>query len=302
LRAGRFDRRIPIDKPDVVAREGILRLYAERMPLTADVDLHVVAQRTPGFVGADLENICNEAAMHALREDRERISLDDFEAAIDRVIAGPETRQRALSPDEKHRVAVHESGHALVAVTVPTGEPVHRVTIIPRAIGALGFTLQLPVTDRYLSTTSEMEDQIAILLGGRVAEELVLGEVSSGAANDLERASEVARTMVTRLGMSATLGPVVWGRRQELQYLAGAPGLEERNYSEATAQAIDDAVRALVEHGRDRARAILEQRRVALDALAAALEARETLDGAEVMRIAGAGAPAPAPAGNAGQG
>ncbi|MEQ8659378.1 MAG: cell division protein FtsH, partial [Gammaproteobacteria bacterium] len=233
--------------------------------------------------------ICNEAAMHALRENRERISLDDFEAAIDRVIAGPETRQRALSPPEKHRVAVHESGHALVAVTVPTGEPVHRVTIIPRAIGALGFTLQLPVTDKYLSTTAEMEDQIAILLGGRVAEELVLGSVSSGAANDLERASEIARTMVARLGMSEALGPVVWGRRQELQYLPGAPGVEERNYSEATAQAIDDAVRALVEQGRDRARAILGERRVALDALAAALEARETLDGAEVMRIAATG-------------
>ena len=285
LRAGRFDRRIPIDKPDVVAREGILRLYADRMPLTADVDLHVVAQRTPGFVGADLENICNEAAMHALRENRERISLDDFEAAIDRVIAGPETRQRVLSPAEKHRVAVHESGHALVAVTVPTGEPVHRVTIIPRAIGALGFTLQLPVTDKYLSTAEEMQDQLAILLGGRVAEELVLGSVSSGAANDLERASEIARTMVARLGMSDALGPVVWGRQRQLQYLTSTPTIEERNYSEATAEAIDRAVRTLVEQARDRARAILDERRAELDALAAALETRETLDGAEVTRI-----------------
>ncbi|MCB1748266.1 MAG: ATP-dependent metallopeptidase FtsH/Yme1/Tma family protein [Gammaproteobacteria bacterium] len=285
LRAGRFDRRIPVDKPDVVAREGILRLYAERMPLTADVELHVVALRTPGFVGADLENICNEAAMHALREGRERIGLADFEAAIDRVVAGPENRQRVLSAAEKHRVAVHEAGHALVAVTVPTGEPVHRVTIIPRAIGALGFTLQLPVTEKYLSTTPEMQDQVAVLLGGRAAEQLVLGSVSSGAANDLERATEIAHTMVTRLGMSEALGPVVWGRQQQLQYLTSAQTVEERNFSEATAQAIDAAVRAIVETGRDTAQAILHSRRDALDAIAAALETRETLDGAAIERL-----------------
>jgi cell division protease FtsH len=285
LRAGRFDRRIPVDKPDVVARRGILQLYAARMPLTADVDLDVVAQRTPGFVGADLENICNEAAMHALRENRERISLDDFEAAIDRVIAGPEARQRVLSVAEKHRVAVHESGHALVAVLTPTGEPVHRVTIIPRAIGALGFTLQLPVTEKYLSTTAELEDQLAILLGGRVAEELVLDSISTGAANDLERATEIARTMVVRLGMSEALGPVVWGRRQELQYLTSAQTIEERNFSEATAQAIDAAVRALVEQARDRARAMLSSRRTTLDALTSALEARETLDSTDIHGI-----------------
>ncbi len=286
LRSGRFDRRIPVDKPDLKAREGILRLYAKKMKLAPDVDLKVVAQRTPGFVGADLENICNEAAIHALRENRSEITMDDFEAAIDRVIAGPEAKQRALSEDEKHRVAVHESGHTLVALAVPTGEPVHRVTIIPRAIGALGFTLQLPVEEKFLSTTEEMKDQIAILLGGRAAEEIVLGSISSGASNDLEKATEIARSMVARLGMSDQLGPVVYGRQQQLQYLENAPAVEERNYSEETARAIDAEVRALLEEGRERARKILHDCRDVLDRLAAELEKRETLTGEDVKEIA----------------
>ncbi len=285
LRAGRFDRRILVDKPDLVAREGILRLYGDRMKLAPGVDLKLVAQRTPGFVGADLENICNEAAIRALRENRHQVDMGDFEAAIDRVIAGPEARQRALNPKEKYRVAVHESGHALVAMEVPTGEPVHRVTIIPRTIGALGFTLQLPVEEKYLSTTEEMKDQIAILLGGRVAEELVLGSISSGASNDLERATEIARSMVARLGMSEQLGPVVYGRRQQLQYLNSTQSVEERNFSEATAQAIDAEIKALVEEGRERAREILSRRRAALDRLTGELEARETLNGDDVRRI-----------------
>ncbi len=287
LRAGRFDRRVVVDKPDLTAREGILKLYARKMQLADDVDLHVVALRTPGFVGADLENICNEAAIHALRKNRERVTMVDFEAAIDRVIAGPEAKQRALSPEEKRRVAVHESGHALVAVKVPTGEPVHRITIIPRAIGALGFTLQLPVEEKYLSTVEQMKDQIAILLGGRTAEELVLGNISSGAANDLERATEIARSMVARLGMSDKLGPVVYGRQQQLQYLTSAQAFEERNYSEATAQAIDAEIRALLDEGRKRARDILSQCRSVLDRLAAELEEKETLSGDDVKRIVG---------------
>ncbi len=286
LRSGRFDRRILVDKPDLVAREGIVRLYTARMKLASDVDARVVAQRTPGFVGADLENVCNEAAMHALREGREQVSMADFEAAIDRVIAGPEARQRVLEPAEKHRVAVHESGHALVALRVPTGEPVHRVTIIPRAVGALGYTLQLPVSERFLSTREEMEDQIAILLGGRAAEEVILGDVSSGASNDLERASEIARTMVARLGMSERLGPVVFGRQQQLQYLGSAQTVEERNFSDATAELIDAEVRRLVESGRERARSIVETERAILARLASRLEEAETLDGDEVRRIA----------------
>lgn len=285
LRAGRFDRRILVDKPDLIAREGILKLYAGKMKLAPDVELHVIAQRTPGFVGADIENICNEAAIHALRENKHEVAMVDFEAAIDRVIAGPEAKQKTLSPDEKQRVAVHESGHALVAVNVPTGEPVHRITIIPRAVGALGFTLQLPVEEKYLSTTEEMKDQIAILLGGRVAEDLVLGSISSGASNDLERATEIARTMVTRLGMSDSLGPVVYGRTQQLQYLSSSQSVEERNFSEATAQAIDAEVKALVEEGRERAKNIISRCRPVLDALTTELEERETLTKDDVDRI-----------------
>ena len=285
LRAGRFDRRILVDKPDLVAREGILKLYADKMKLAPDVDLHVVAQRTSGFVGADLENICNEAAIHALRKNAQQVGMADFEVAIDRVIAGPEAKQRVLNPDEKHRVAVHESGHALVAVKVPNSEPVHRITIIPRTIGALGFTLQLPVTEKYLSTTEEMKDQIAILLGGRVAEELVLGSISSGASNDLERATEIARTMVARLGMSEKLGPVVYGRVQQLQYLNSTQAMEERNFSEASAQAIDAEVKALLEEGRQRARDILTQERTVLDQLTVELEEKETLSAEDLGRI-----------------
>jgi cell division protease FtsH len=285
LRSGRFDRRILVDKPDLAAREGILKLYASKMKLEPDVDLHVIALRTPGFVGADIENICNEAAIHALRENKPAVAMEDFEAAIDRVIAGPEAKQKALNPNEKHRVAVHESGHALVALKVPTGEPVHKITIIPRAVGALGFTLQLPVEEKYLSTEQEMKDQIAILLGGRVAEDLVLGSISSGASNDLERATEIARTMVTRLGMSKDLGPVVYGKIQQLQYLSSSQSVEERNFSEATAQRIDHEIKKLLEEGQQRAREILEKNRALLDALTAELEQRENLTKEDVERI-----------------
>lgn len=278
LRAGRFDRRILVDKPDLKARGGILRHYIGKMKLAEGVDAEIIAQRTPGFVGADLENVCNEAAMHALRDNREKITMADFEAAIDRIVAGAEARQKVLSELEKHRVAVHESGHALVAMTVPTREPVHRITIIPRTIGALGFTLQLPVTEKYLSTTQELKDQLAVLLGGRVAEKLLLEEISSGAANDLERATEIARSMVTRLGMSNDLGPVVYGREQKLQYLDSAQSIEERDYSEATAQLIDQEIRQIVVEAAKRAEEILVARKADLEVLVQALEEKETLN------------------------
>ncbi|HFE64303.1 MAG TPA: ATP-dependent metallopeptidase FtsH/Yme1/Tma family protein, partial [Caldithrix sp.] len=210
LRAGRFDRQIVVDKPDLKDREEILQIHVRNLKLAKDVDLKVVAQRTPGFVGADLANIANEAAILAARKNRDAVTMSDFEAAIDRVIAGPEKKNRTLNPDEKHRVAYHESGHTLVAEMVPTGEPVHKVSIIPRGMGALGYTLQLPVQEKFLSTRNELEDQIAILLGGRVAEEIVFGDVSSGASNDLERASEIACSMVCQLGMSEKLGPLTY--------------------------------------------------------------------------------------------
>ncbi len=284
LRAGRFDRQILVDKPDLKDREAILKLHARKLKLGPDVDLRVVAQRTPGFVGADLENICNEAAIQALRRKGEKVTMRDFEAAIDRVIAGPEKKHRALNPEEKRRVAFHESGHTLVAETVPTGEPVHKVSIIPRGVAALGYTLQLPVDEKFLSTEAELKDQIAILLGGRVAEELVFGDISSGASNDLERASEIARSMITRLGMSKKLGPLTYGKREELHYL-GIQGQEERNFSEATAQMIDEEARQIVEEQHQRATAILTEKRPILDGLAARLEEKEVMSGAEVKEL-----------------
>jgi cell division protease FtsH len=284
MRAGRFDRQVVVDKPDLKDREAILRLYASRIEMADDIDLKVIAQRTPGFVGADLENICNEAAIQAVRKGHDRVNMKDFEAAIDRVIAGPEKKHRALNPAEKRRVAFHESGHALVAETVPTGEPVHKVSIIPRGVAALGYTLQLPVDEKFLSTEQELKDQIAILLGGRVAEEIVFGDISSGASNDLERASEIARSMITRLGMSQKLGPLTYGKRQDLQYL-GIQGQEERNYSEATARMIDEETRALVEEGHQRAHDILTQERKVLEKLAALLEEKEVISGREVLAL-----------------
>ncbi len=283
LRSGRFDRQIVVDKPDLEARKSILALHTKNMKLDPDVDLQVIAQRTPGFVGADLANIANEAAILALRFNHSTITMSDFEAAIDRVIAGPEKKHRGLSAAVKHRIAFHESGHTLVAETVPTGEPVHKVSIIPRGVAALGYTLQLPVEDKFLSSESELKDQIAILLGGRVAEEIVFGDVSSGASNDLERATEIAHSMVTQLGMSEKLGPLTWGRRQQLQFLGSSS--EERNFSEETARLIDSEVKALVEEGRRRAYEILTQRHNVLDALAQTLEKKEVLSGVEVEEI-----------------
>jgi cell division protease FtsH len=284
LRAGRFDRQIVVDKPDLVAREAILQLHTRRMKLAGDVNLHVVAQRTPGFVGADLANIANEAAIRAVRHDHQTITMPDFEEAIDRVIAGPEKKHRTLNPAEKRRVAFHESGHTLVAMNVPTGEPVHKVSIIPRGVSALGFTLQLPVEEKFLSTEQQLKDQLAILLAGRVAEEIVFGDISTGAHNDLEHASEIARSMITQLGMNDKLGPLTYGRRRELAYL-GVTGEEERNYSEDTARLIDVEVRALVEEAQQRARDILAACRPQLDALAAALQEREVMDRDEVERL-----------------
>ena len=284
LRAGRFDRQIIVDKPDLTDREAILRLHTRNMKLGTDVDLRVVAQRTPGFVGADLANIANEAAIRAVRHGHTAISMPDFEEAVDRVMAGPEKKHRVLNAEEKHRVAVHESGHALVALNVPTGEPLHKVSIIPHGVAALGYTLQLPVEEKFLSTEQQFKDQLAILLAGRVAEELILGDVSSGAQNDLEHASEIARTMVTQLGMSQKLGLLTYGRHQQLAFL-GVSGEEERNFSEDTARIIDSEALALIEEAQRRAREILTQRHGALLALAAALEEREVLDRGQVERL-----------------
>jgi cell division protease FtsH len=283
LRAGRFDRQIVVDKPSLEDRVEILKLHVKAMKL-GDINLRVIAQRTPGFVGADLANVANEAAIIAVREDKNSVGMEDFEAAIDRVLTGPEKKNRALNEAEKRRVAYHEAGHALVAETVPTGEPVHKVSIIPRGAAALGYTLQLPVEEKFLSTEPELKDQIAILLGGRSAEDIVFGTVSSGAQNDLERASEIARAMVCQLGMSKALGPLVYGKRQRLAYL-GVEGAEERNYSEEIARLIDAEVKALVEEGQRRATETLQAKRATLDALAQVLQEKEVVSGEEIKAL-----------------
>jgi cell division protease FtsH len=284
LRAGRFDRQIVVDKPDLLDRIAILKLHSKSMQLAQDIDLTTVAKRTPGFVGADLSNIANEAAIMAARSGRDTVNMADFEAAIDRVMAGPEKKNRVLGPEEKRRVAFHEAGHALVAENVPTGQPVHKISIIPRGVSALGFTLQLPVEEKYLSTEPELKDQLAILLGGRVAEQLALGSASTGAQNDLEKATEIARNMICYLGMSEKLGPLIYGHRQQLQFLSGDV-TEQRNYSEETAQVVDAEIKTLIEEAQQRAVVILTSKRPQLEQLAELLQDKEVVQREEIMAL-----------------
>jgi len=284
LRPGRFDRQIVVDKPDLEGRVDILKIHTHELKLARNVDLEIIARRTPGFVGADLANVANEAAILGARTNHKAITTADFEAAIDRVIAGPEKKSSTLSPEEKHRVAYHESGHTLIAELVPTGEPVHKVSIIPRGIGALGYTLQVPEKEKFLATKNELMDQAAILLGGRVAEEIVFGDISTGAQNDLERSSELARNMVCTYGMSEKLGALTFGKKHASLFLGTEYG-EEKNYSEETARQIDAEVKAIIQESYQRVKALLEENRPTLDALAARLEEKEVLSGEEVEAI-----------------
>ena len=283
LRPGRFDRQVVVDKPDLRGREAILRLHARAVVLAQGVDLGIIAARTPGFAGADLANIVNEAALLAARKEKNAVEMSDFEEAIDRVVAGLEKKSRVLSEKERDIVAHHEMGHALVATSVAHADPVHKVTIIPRGIAALGMTYQLPTEERFLMTRSELEDRIAVLLGGRVAEELVYGEVSTGAHNDLERATEVARLMVTKYGMSERVGLATYGERTSL-FLKGAGIGGEREYSEATARTIDEEVRAILERTHDRVRGMLTTKKAVLISAAQALKRTETLEGERLRR------------------
>jgi cell division protease FtsH len=287
LRAGRFDRQVAVDKPDVRGREAILRVHARGVKLAPTVDLHVIAARTPGFAGADLANIVNEAALLAARKEKDAIEMADLDEAIDRGVAGLERRSRVLSDAERDIVAHHEMGHALVAFSLPNADPVHKVTIIPRGVGALGMTTQLPTEDRYLLRRSELEDRIAVLLGGHVAEELVYGELSTGAHNDLERATALARAMVTRFGMSERLGPVAYGEQ-------GGPGFlrkgfpwdgGEREFSEETARTVDEEIRRLIEEIYERVRSILSAKKDTLLRAAAVLKRQETLGAEEIRRL-----------------
>lgn len=286
LRSGRFDRQIVVDKPDLQDRIEILKLHTKALTLAENIDLSIIARRTPGLVGADLANIANEAAIMAIRVDHNKVEKEDFESAIDRILAGPEKKNRVLNPNEKRRVAFHEAGHAMVAEHVPTGQPVHKISIIPRGVSGLGFTLQLPVEEKFLSTEDELKDQIAILLGGRIAEEIVLGSISTGAQNDLEKASEIARNMVCNLGMSKKMGPLTYGKRQQLQFLETEVS-EYRNYSDVTARLIDTEIIALVEEGETRAREIIVANRSALEKLAELLQEKEVISRDEMLTLLG---------------
>jgi cell division protease FtsH len=288
VRAGRFDRQVLVDRPDLEGRMAILQVHGRKIKMTPAVELKVIAQRTPGMVGADLANIVNEAALCAARRGSQAVEPADFEEAIDRIQLGLKKRGRAMNEEEKRRVAFHEAGHTLVALSVEHADPVHRVTIIPRSIGALGATLQLPTEDRYLMTREELKDRICVMLGGRAAEEIVCDSVSTGAQNDLERATETARQMVCRFGMSEKLGPQTFGRPVGARFLDTPVSLgEERNFSEDTARAIDVEVRGLIEAEHARARRILIERRPVLEVITARLLAVETIERAELDRIAG---------------
>ena len=285
LRAGRFDRQVVVDKPDVKGREAILRVHARSVILAPSVDLHVLAARTPGMAGADLAIIINEAALLAARKGKDAVDMLDLDEAVDRVIGGLERKSRVLSEKERDIVAHHEIGHALVASSLPGADPVHKVTIIPRGVGALGATYQLPLEDRYLLTRSEFEDRIAVLLGGRAAEEVVYGEISTGAHNDLDRATEMARLMVMQYGMSETLGPMTFGGGQQALFLKGSGLGHEREYSDETAQVIDSETRGIIDKIYDRVRGLITDRKPVLLAAAAELKAKETIEGDRLRQL-----------------
>ena len=283
LRPGRFDRRVVLDRPDVKGREGILRVHARGKPIAPDVDLALVARGTPGFVGADLENLVNEAAILAARRNKKTIAMAEFEEAIERVIAGPERKSRLISEEEKRIIAYHEAGHAVVMNALPEADPVQKVSIISRGMAA-GYTISLPSEDHILMPKRKMIAQLVGMLGGRAAEEIVFDDITSGASNDLEEATRLARNMVTRLGMSDALGPLVFGQKEELVFLGRELG-EQRDYSEAVAQEIDAEVRRLVEDAFTQAKQILRQYRDYLDRVAQRLLVVETMSREEFESI-----------------
>jgi cell division protease FtsH len=279
LRPGRFDRRVVVPRPDVGGREGILKVHTKKIPLSEDVDISVLARGTPGFSGADLANLVNEAALLAARQNRKQVVMVDFEAAKDKVLMGAERKSMILSDEEKKNTAYHEAGHALVACMVPHADPVHKVTIIPRGM-ALGVTMQLPVDDKHTYTKDYLESQLAIMMGGRVAEEMFLNHVTTGAGNDIEQATELARRMVCEFGMSG-LGPLAFGKNQQEIFL-GRDLATQRDFSEDTAIKIDQEVKKFVMHGYERAKDVLTSNRDALIRIAETLLEREVLDSNEV--------------------
>jgi len=282
LRPGRFDRRIVVPRPDVRGREEILRVHTRKVPLSDDVDLSVIARGTPGFSGADLANLVNEAALWAARQNRKGVAMADFEMAKDKVLMGVERKSMILSEEEKRNTAYHEAGHALVAAMVPGADPLHKVTIIPRGM-ALGVTMQLPIDDKHTYTKEFLEAQLAVLMGGRAAEEVALGKLTTGAGNDLERTTEIARQMVCEWGMS-DMGPITFGQKEEAIFL-GREIAQHRDYSEDTAIRIDQEVKRIVTTAYNRARDILVTHRDALDRVAQTLLEREVLDAHEIRLV-----------------
>ena len=284
LRAGRFDRQVLVDRPDKSGRVDILRIHLQKLKLAPDVKLEEIASLTPGFTGADLANLGNEAAVLATRRGAQAIAMEDFTGAVERIVAGLEKRSRILIPRERRTVAYHEMGHALVALAIPGTDPVQKVSIIPRGIGALGYTLQHPTEDRFLMSRQELEDKMAVLMGGRAAEMMLGDDVSTGASDDLAKATDIARGMVLRFGMDAKLGPVAWDTEQGNFLQQPGTFWQRRRYSEETAHDIDIAVRAHLDMALQRAVDILRGNRPALDQGAEALLARETLSGDEIPR------------------
>ena len=284
LRPGRFDRRIVVNRPDVKGREGILGVHTRKIPLSDDVDVHVLARGTSGFSGADLANLVNEAALNAARYNQKVVQMQDFEFAKDKVLMGSERRSMIISDEEKQVTAVHEGGHALLAVLLPHADPIHKVTIIPRGM-ALGVTQQLPVDDKHNYSRDYLNDQIAILLGGRLAEELTNGNITTGAGNDLDRATEMARRMVCEWGMSESIGPLTYGKKEEQVFL-GRDFAQSQDYSEGTAIRIDQEIKRIVTDNYDRGRDLLSSRKEELVRIAEELLIREVLDADQVTRLA----------------
>jgi len=286
LRPGRFDRQVLVDRPDINGREAILKIHSKNVLLGPDVDLRKVAGRTPGFVGADLANLVNEAALLAARKNKEVVGSADFDEAVDRLIGGLQKKNRVMNPQEKEIVAFHESGHAIVAESVEHADPVHKISIIPRGIAALGYTQQQPTEDRYLMTRSELLDRLAVLLGGRVAEEQVFGEISTGAQNDLQRATDIARSMVTEYGMSDLLGLVTYEHARQPMFFpeSFASG---KTYSETKATQIDEEISRVMEKAHERVRGILSAHRNVLEDLARLLSQEEIVQGETLRKMLG---------------
>ena len=286
LRPGRFDRQVVVDRPDVNGRRDILKVHLRDKKIENDVDIDVIARRTPGFVGADLANLVNEAALLSARRDKEKLGMPEFEEAIDRVMAGPERKSRVISEKEREIIAYHEAGHALVAAKIKGADPVHKISIIPRGHMALGYTLQLPEEDRFLVSKQELSDRICVLLGGRVAEMIRYGDVTTGASNDLERATQIARQMVTQFGMSDKLGLVTLGRKQHEVFL-GHDIVDDRNYSEEVAHTIDLEIRAIIDSCMNKAQEILTENRERLEEITQRLLKEEVLEGDELDELLG---------------